>query len=91
MNAGRRRAHRERSDEQIAAKAALLHPDGTKFCKGCHQTKPLAAFAPDRNRPDGRRQGCRDCRTRGLAEREQDARLTLPAHVAWEALRAARD
>jgi hypothetical protein len=35
-----------------------------RWCKNCLQTKPLAGFAPRKDRPNGRRYQCRECDNR---------------------------
>lgn len=95
MNAGRRRALRERSDERVAADQARLRPDGTKVCTGCQAAKPLDAFDDDRSRPDGKRQRCLDCRAESLArrvaERDQDARVRAVPEAVFRAAMVGMD
>ncbi|MBI1913665.1 MAG: hypothetical protein HYS12_02750 [Planctomycetes bacterium] len=32
-----------------------------KYCRFCNQTKPVSAFSPNKNSPDGLRSQCKDC------------------------------
>lgn len=50
-------------------------PPGEKYCHQCARSRSLAAFKPDRRRPDGLSSGCYECTVRRRKERQAIARL----------------
>lgn len=48
-----------------------MQTEPSKRCARCAESKPLAAYAPDRNMPDGRVARCRPCRAADQRERYQ--------------------
>lgn len=44
-------------------------PPGEKYCHQCARSRSLAAFKPERRRPDGLTSGCYECTVRRRKER----------------------
>ena len=60
----------EEADRKAEARAARRNsvPDGFKVCPRCGEVKPLAEFARDKRKRDGRQSRCRVCNTKCCRE-----------------------
>lgn len=56
-------------------KIPLAVPQGSKWCHGCQQVKPVQSFWIDRSKKDGRHYCCIRCGDRNALERAQRGRM----------------